>query len=70
MHCSGPLGVASRAVECFVAGGGHYRRGRACHECWSRRLLGSLLYRALVCKKAVCECGWCADWRALKAKKG
>lgn len=64
MHCDGDLGDNHRAVKAWFRRREHY--GRACEGCWSRTLLGSLLYRADVCRREPCDCGWCAE---LKAKQ-
>ena len=69
MHCGGPLGDSGRAVERFVPGGSRSVEGRACEPCWSRRLPGSLLYRAKLCRREPCDCGWCAGWRELRRAK-
>ncbi len=63
LHCHQPLGDGHRAVTAWFAGRVHH--GRVCEECWSRTLLGSLLYRADVCGRDPCDCGgWCADLAA------
>jgi len=67
-HCQGPLGEDHRAVKRFVPGGARFLHGRVCKDCWSRRLLGSLLYQALVCHQEPCHCGWCQEWKAMQEK--
>lgn len=60
-HCGGVLGGEGRAVKGWFAG--RWLHGEACKACWSRRLLGSLLYQADLCRRPKnCRCGWCADW--------
>jgi hypothetical protein len=66
MHCQAPLGDGHRAVKYFTPGGSGCRYGRACRKCWGKTLCGSLLYSASLCKRPVCDCGWCAEWLALQ----
>lgn len=66
LHCDRLLGDNHRAVKRWVPGGSRFVHGRVCKDCWSRRLLGSLLYSADVCGQTPCTCGWCAEYRKLQ----
>jgi hypothetical protein len=70
MRCGGPLADDSRAGKQWVGGSGFSRKGRLCKTCHGRSALGSLIYAADVCHAVPCHCGWCEEYKAMKAKDG